>query len=79
VCRPVIRRRREPRSGGRFVVLKTAIFFLGAGIWVAGVMLEDTRVTAAAIVLLAAGVVLRVLPSRRGGDAEEHRDGEPAP
>lgn len=71
--------RGKPRGSGRFVVLKTAIFFLGAGTWVAGVMLEDTRVTAAAIVMLALGLVLRILPSGARPEADGDRDGEAAP
>jgi low temperature requirement protein LtrA len=69
--------RRNRRGSDRYVNLKTAIFFVGAGTWIAGVLMEDTRVTAAAIVMLAIGIVLRVLSSFSARRDEERRDGEP--
>jgi low temperature requirement protein LtrA len=68
-------RRSRSRSKDRFTVAKTAIFFLAGGIWLAGVLANDLRITGAAIVILVIGLVLRLFPGKpaehEGGDAGE--------
>jgi low temperature requirement protein LtrA len=66
-------RRRRPASPDPFVAVKTAIFFLAAGVWLAGVLLDDLRITGAAIVVLAVGVLLRLFPR---ADSEEEEEGD---
>jgi len=63
---PLIRRRRTP--GGpetqRITGWQVTLFFLAAGIWLVGVVAEDGRLTGAAIALLLAALVLRLIRDR---------------
>jgi di/tricarboxylate transporter len=71
------RRRRD--APDRFVNLKVGIFFLAAGLWVAGVVANLEWLTGAAILVLVVGFVLRVLASRaeeRAALDDEREDGE---
>ncbi len=74
----VPRLRRERRTTpDRFLFWKVAIFFLTAGIWLAGVIAGRSWLTGAALVLLLFGVLLRFLPQNgeagEGGTEEESR------
>jgi len=51
-----IRRDREP--SGRYLRLRLTLFFLAAGVWLAGVTVERPWITAVAIVLLLPAVIL---------------------
>ncbi len=53
-----------------FLFWKVAIFFLAAGVWVAGVITGRPWITGAAIVLLLAGLALRYAGREREEDAE---------
>lgn len=64
--------RRRGGRASRFTIWKVAILLLAAGIWLAGVMIENTQVTAAAIIVLGIGLVL-VIAERR----EEASNGAP--
>ena len=67
---------RERRSGpDRFLYWKMAIFFLGAGFFMAGVATGRDWAVAVAIGVLFVGVVLRFL-SRRGGEEKSSDGGE---
>lgn len=64
------------RRAGRFLAWKVRIFSAGAVLALAGIYLDDRRLTGAAIVLLVGGALLRFLPGGResesaGGDEEE--------
>ncbi len=81
---------RRTGGSGRWTVWKVGILFLGAGTWVAGVIAENFQVTAAAIIVIAIGLVLSLVErsayrardvdaaddEEQGGEAEER--GEPA-
>jgi Na+/H+ antiporter NhaC len=73
---------RSSRHAPRFTVWKLAILFLGAGLWVAGVMVENFQITAAAIIVVAIALVLGLVERRGvmrdddGSDEEEAVDGE---
>ena len=54
------------RRAGPFLAWKVRLFSAGAVLGLAGIALEDRRITGAAIVVLAAGIVLRFM-GRRGG------------
>jgi hypothetical protein len=69
------------RRGGRLTVWKVGILFLGAGIWVAGVMAENFQMTAAAIIVVAIGLILSLVERgvearQRGGDEEDVDEGD---
>lgn len=68
------------RRGGssRFTIWKVTILFLGAGIWLGGVITENFQVTAAAIIVVGIGLVLALVEratSRTHDDLEEEEDG----
>jgi Na+/H+ antiporter NhaC len=74
--------RRSGRST-RFTVWKVALLFLGAGIWVAGIMAENFQITAAAIIVVAIALLLGLAERREATpehgepddeDPEESRD-----
>lgn len=59
-------RRRPPGEPDPYVPAKLALLFLGAGFFVAGVITGLDWPVLVAIVILAAGMAVRFLPSRRG-------------
>lgn len=63
---------RGARRGGpdRWLHLKLALFFLGAGFFVAGVLSGRDWAVAVAIAVLAVAMVVRLLPRRGGGEEE---------
>jgi len=62
----LIRRGPGPQGKGarRITTWQVTLFFLAAGVWVAGVIVDDTRLTGVAIVLLLAAIVLRIVRDR---------------
>lgn len=58
--------RRDRRSSGRFLRLRLTLFFLAAGIWLAGVRIEREWVTAAGILVLFVAVLLGLVQRRDG-------------
>jgi hypothetical protein len=63
-----LRRRRQDPGDPRVLTWRVALFFLAAGIWVAGVVSDDARLTGSAILVLFAAILLRLI-ERRGGEA----------
>jgi hypothetical protein len=68
----------------RLTVWKVGVLFLGAGIWVAGVMINNFQVTAAAIIVVAIGLLLSLVERRQSsdpgdddGDGYDERDDHP--
>lgn len=59
-----MRRTRRPIPD-LYLYWKVTLFFLAAGIWLAGVISGSAWLTGAAIALLATAVLLRFLPGRR--------------
>ena len=62
----------SPRRGGgshRFLPLRIAIFFLAAGIWLAGVLTGRDEVTGIALGILVLGWIL-TLVARRSAEEE---------
>jgi hypothetical protein len=55
---------RRTGGDGRWTVWKVGILFLGAGTWVAGVLAENFQVTAAAIIIIAIGLILSLVERR---------------
>ena len=71
---------RHRPSAQRFIAVRVGLFFFAAGLWLAGVRVGDSRVTAAAIgvaaVAILLGLVTRRLESRddeKGVDSEGDR------
>jgi hypothetical protein len=64
---------RSGRRGGpdRLVEWKLGLFFLGAGFLVAGMVTGRNWPVMVAIVVLAAGVLTRLLPGRRKEEEDE--------
>jgi len=75
-------RGREPDPPG-VLSWRLGLFFLAAGVWLAGVVIGDDRVTGAAIVILLVAVVIRLFGRRSDvddGDPEEpHPDTDDGP
>jgi hypothetical protein len=55
-------------------IWKVALLFLGAGIWIAGMLVENYQITAAAIIVIAIALLLGLV-ERGGGDADTVADG----
>jgi hypothetical protein len=53
------------RRAGRFLAWKIRIFSAGAVLALAGIYLDDRRLTGGAIIILVSGAVLRFLPGGR--------------
>lgn len=66
---------RTARAGPWFE-WKVRIFLLGAALGLAGIFLDDRRLVVAAVVVLAAGVVLRALPVGEQATADAFADDE---
>ena len=49
----------------RFLYTRVGLFFLSAGVWLAGVVIEDERFTGAAIFILLIALVLGLIGRRR--------------
>jgi|GEM_PF-3797826 len=66
IAMPLIRRRKTPAGpeNHRITGWQVTLFFLAAGIWIVGVAADDGRVTGAAIALLLAALVLRLIRDR---------------
>ncbi|CAN5770062.1 hypothetical protein BH23GEM6_BH23GEM6_06590 [soil metagenome] len=65
---------RRNRRSSRFTIWKVGLLFLGAGVWIAGVIVENYQITAAAIIVVAIGLLLGLVERRR--DDEQHEEGE---
>jgi hypothetical protein len=59
------------RGAGPHLVWKVRLFSAGAVLALAGIFLDDRRITGAAIVVLAAGMALRFLPADKGEDPDD--------
>lgn len=66
----IISRERKPEPD-RFLYWKMAIFFLGAGFFMAGVAMEKDWAVAVAIGVLLVGVVLRFIGRQGKGEEVE--------
>jgi hypothetical protein len=55
--------RRKQRSA-RFTIWKVALLFLGAGIWIAGMIIENRQVTLAAIIVVTIALLLGLVEGR---------------
>ncbi|HEV2132128.1 MAG TPA: hypothetical protein VGR27_13530 [Longimicrobiaceae bacterium] len=64
-------KRTRRSSPDRHLVWKVAIFFLAAGIWLAGVISGRAWLSGAAIAVLLLALVLRFLPQGAEEDATE--------
>ncbi len=62
------------RRAGRFLAWKVRIFSAGAVLALAGIYLDDSRLTGVAIIVLVGGVVLRFLPGGGEVGSEEEDD-----
>ena len=69
---------RNRSATSRFLTSRIAIFFLAAGVWLAGVIVEDKRLTGAAIVILFIAFVLGLVGQRQddAAAAREESDGQ---
>lgn len=67
-----IRRRGGPGRPQTTVAVQVGLFFLGAGVWIAGALVGSGWITGVAIVILLLAMLLRLLPQRepRGDGAE---------
>lgn len=65
-------RRDEPEM---LLWTRVALFFLAAGVWLVGAKIGEDRLVIGAVVLLAAGALLRFYP--RGTSAPDEDDPEP--
>lgn len=79
----MIRARRDGPHPGRFLYTRVGLFFLGAGVWLGGVLVEDRRITGAALGILILAAILGLLDRRMAppeppdGEGERERaDGE---
>lgn len=73
--------RRDGTSTTRYLTVRIGLFFLGAGIWVAGVLGENRAWTGAAMGVILAALILGTIARKRDGaeggeDVED--DGEDA-
>lgn len=59
---------RDGRPPNRFTVWRVGLFFLAAGTWIAGVMVERPAVTGAAIVFAGLGVLLGLVGREPPGE-----------
>ena len=57
--------RRDRHSTGRYLRLRLTLFFLAAGVWLAGVTVERPWITGAAIVILFPAVLLGLMGRRK--------------
>jgi hypothetical protein len=58
------------------LVWRVGLFFLAAGVWLAGVLVNDNRLTGAAILILFVGILLRFL-DRSVADVDADDTDEP--
>ncbi|CAN5650404.1 hypothetical protein BH23GEM8_BH23GEM8_17870 [soil metagenome] len=65
---------RRSRTSTRMTIWKVALLFLGAGIWIAGMLIENYQITAAAIIVIAIALLLGLV-ERGGGESETEEDG----
>jgi di/tricarboxylate transporter len=68
--------RRSRRPVRRYTVLRVSLFFFAAGLWLAGVAVDNPAITGTAIVV-AAVALLAGLIARRAGNEGEGDAGEP--
>jgi hypothetical protein len=64
-----LRRDRSPIR--RWMALRVGLLFLAAGIWLAGVVIDDDRITAVAIVVAGIGIMMGAYVRRRQVDSAE--------
>jgi hypothetical protein len=62
-------RGQDPHPG--LLAWRVGLFFLAAGIWVAGVIAGDDRIIGAAIVILVVAILLRLFANRARPQEEE--------
>jgi hypothetical protein len=67
---------RRSRSSTRMTIWKVALLFLGAGIWIAGILVENYQITAAAIIVVAIALLLGLVERGGGPAATEEEGGE---
>ncbi len=63
------------RRAGRWLEWKVRIFATGAVLGLAGIFLDEAWLRIAAIVVLASGIVLRLVPGGVRRDGEDDADG----
>lgn len=61
--------RRDGRSGNRLLGLRVGLFFLAAGLWLAGVSVGNDVVTAMAIGVVVVAIAIGLFVRRRPTDA----------
>ena len=66
----MIRPRRGGPPAGRYLLARVGLFFLGALVWLGGVVAGDRRVTGGAIAILAVAMLLGFLD--RGAPPDGH-------
>lgn len=57
--------RRDRRGADRFMVLRVALFFLAAGVWVGGLLAGNDTATGVAILIVLAALGVGLLARRR--------------
>jgi len=67
---------RRNRSSSRFTIWKVALLFLGAGIWIAGIIVENYQITAAAIIVVTIGLLLGLVERRKDDEEAAFEDGD---
>ena len=63
--------RRDRAGATRWIAARVGLFFLAAGIWVAGAMVGNEWVTGAAIAVAAVALLLGLIGRRYGAEDEE--------
>jgi di/tricarboxylate transporter len=65
--------RRDLQPATRHLVIRVALLFFAAGVWIAGVVVGDDRVTGAAIVVATIALLLGLLArrARSGGNTDD--------
>lgn len=67
--------RRDATPTTRFLTVRVGLFFLGAGIWLAGVMGENRAWTGAAVAVILAALILGIV-ARKREEAEDTEDAD---
>ncbi|MEX2569823.1 MAG: hypothetical protein WD737_00860 [Gemmatimonadota bacterium] len=71
--------RRDRRAPNRYTAVRVGLFFFAAGLWLAGVVVENETVTTAAMIVAVLAIFLGLVLRRRAMTAEAAADREADP